>query len=102
MSLCEKCSYSELFWSVISRILTEYGEYCVSLRIQSECGKIGSKITPIMDTFYAVCAFVSFLSMRDVFLLERLKLLFVVWSKKITVVKSNRDLNQKLFKMDYF
>ena len=54
-----------------------------------------------MDTFYAVCAFASFLSMRDVFLLEMLKILFVVWSKKITVVKSNRGLNQKLFKMDY-
>ena len=33
MSLCEKSSYLELFWPVISRILIEYGEYCVSLRI---------------------------------------------------------------------
>ena len=26
MSLCKKCPYSELFWSVFSRIRTEYGE----------------------------------------------------------------------------
>ena len=26
MSLCEKCPYSEFFWSVFSRIRTEYGE----------------------------------------------------------------------------
>ena len=25
-TLCEKCQYSELFWSVFSRIRTEYGE----------------------------------------------------------------------------
>ena len=28
--------------------------YGVSLRIQSECGKIRTRITPNMDTFYAV------------------------------------------------
>ena len=28
--------------------------YRVSLRIQSECGKIRTRITPNMDTFYAV------------------------------------------------
>ena len=26
MSLRKKCPYAELFWSVLSRILTEYGE----------------------------------------------------------------------------
>ena len=26
LSLCEKCPYSELFWSAFSRIWTEYGE----------------------------------------------------------------------------
>ena len=26
LSLCEKCPYSEFFWSVFSRIRTEYGE----------------------------------------------------------------------------
>ena len=31
MSLREKCRYSELFWSVFSRIRTEYGEMrCIS------------------------------------------------------------------------
>ena len=29
-SLREKCPYSELFWSVFSRILTEYGEILIS------------------------------------------------------------------------
>ena len=31
--------------------------YGVSLRIQSECGKIRTRITPNMDTFYAVILF---------------------------------------------
>ena len=46
-SLREKCPYSELFWSAFSRILTEY-------LIESECGKIRTRITPNMDTFHAV------------------------------------------------
>ena len=48
------CPYSELFWSVFSRNQTEYGEIRVSLRIQSECGKMRTRITPNTDTFYAV------------------------------------------------
>ena len=51
----EKCPYSELFWSAFSRIRTEYGKihskYGVSLRIQSECGKMRTRITPNTDTF---------------------------------------------------
>ena len=56
ISLREKCPYSELFWSVFFRIRTEYGEiFRISpLRIRSECGKIQTRITPNMDTFYAV------------------------------------------------
>ena len=50
-SLREKCPYSELFWSAFSRIRTEYS---VSLRIQSECGKIWTRISPNTDTFYTV------------------------------------------------
>ena len=42
-SLREKCPYSELFWSVFSRIRTKYG-------------KIRTRITPNTDTFYAVIA----------------------------------------------
>ena len=60
VSLREKCPYLELFWSAFSRKRTEY---CVSLCIQSEHGKIRTRITPNMDTFYAVflydlCAFI--------------------------------------------
>ena len=39
--LREKCMYSEFFWSVFSRIRTEY---------QSECGKILTRKTPNTDT----------------------------------------------------
>ena len=54
-TLREKCPCSELFWSAFSRIRTEYGDiYSVSLRIQSECEKMQSRITPDKDTFYAV------------------------------------------------
>ena len=49
--LRKKCPYSELFWSAFSRLRTEYG---VSLRIQSECGKMRTRITPNTDTFHAV------------------------------------------------
>ena len=53
VSLREKCPYLELFWSVFSRIRTEYREIPVYLRIQSECGKIRTRITPNTDPFYA-------------------------------------------------
>ena len=33
--------------------------YSVALRIQSECGKIRTRITPNMDTFDAVCCFIN-------------------------------------------
>ena len=49
----EKCPYSELFWSAFSLIRTDNGEY-LSLRIQSECGKMQTRITPNTDTFYPV------------------------------------------------
>ena len=39
-TLREKCPYSGLFWSAISRIWTEYGEI--------------PRITPNTDTFYAM------------------------------------------------
>ena len=49
LPLCEKCPYSELFWSAFSRIWTSYGE-----TLQCECGKMRIRITPNTDTFYAV------------------------------------------------
>ena len=52
-ALCKKCLYSELFWTVFSRIRAEYGETGVSLPIQTECWKIRTRITPNKDTFYA-------------------------------------------------
>ena len=42
--------------SAFSPIQTEYGEILLSLHIQSECGKIRTRITPSTDTFYAVKA----------------------------------------------
>ena len=52
--LSEKCPYLKFFWSLFSRIRTEYVEIRVSLPIQSEYGKIRTKKTPNTDTFYAV------------------------------------------------
>ena len=55
--LCNKYLYSELFWSALSRIRTEYGKtrrYGVSLNMQSKCGKMPTRITPNADTFHAV------------------------------------------------
>ena len=50
-TLRKKCLYSELFWSVFSRIRTEYE---VSLRIQSKCLKLRTRVIPNTDTFYAM------------------------------------------------
>ena len=56
VTLREKCPYSESFWSVFSRIRTEYEEilYGISLRIQSKCGKIRTRINPNTSTFHEV------------------------------------------------
>ena len=53
-ALHKKCPYSGLFWSSFSCIWTEYGEIRVSVRIQSECGKVGPRITTNTHTFHAV------------------------------------------------
>ena len=50
-ALLKKCPYSELLWSAFSLIWTEYS---VHLRIQSECGKIRTRITPNTDIFHAL------------------------------------------------
>ena len=51
----KKCPFSELFWSVFSRIQTYTERYSVFLRVQSECEKIWTGITDTnTDTFYAV------------------------------------------------
>ena len=52
-------SYSTPHFPAFSRIQTDYFsdiflKYWVSLRIQSECGKMRTRITPNTDTFYAV------------------------------------------------
>ena len=48
ISLRKECPYLELLWSAFSRIRTEYGE------IQSECGKMRTRVTPNTDTFHEV------------------------------------------------
>ena len=48
------------FWSVFSRIRTEYGEILVSLCIQSECGKIRTRKNLYLDTFHAVSSYLHF------------------------------------------
>ena len=48
----QKVSVFQVFLPVFSRIRTEYGE--ISLRIQSECGKIRARKAPNRDAFYAV------------------------------------------------
>ena len=60
IALCEKCPYSELLWSVFSRIRTEYSQLEFSSNwenadhIQSEYGKMQNKTTSNTDTFCAV------------------------------------------------
>ena len=53
---CEKCLYSELFWSVFSALGLNMENYRVNLHIQSECGKIWTRKTSNTDTSHAVCS----------------------------------------------
>ena len=53
-TLRKKCPYLELFWSLFSHIRTEYRRYGVPLRIQSEYGKMRTRIATNTSTFYAV------------------------------------------------
>ena len=53
-TLREKCLYSELLWSVRSRIWTEHEEIFGISPYSVECGKIKTRITPNTDTFYVV------------------------------------------------
>ena len=54
LTLRKKLPCPDIFWSVLSRIWTDYGEIGVSIRIQSECGKIRTRKAPNTDTFHAV------------------------------------------------
>ena len=49
ITLRKTCPYSELFWSILSRIWSDYREM-----LQFECGEIQTKIIPNMDTFYTM------------------------------------------------
>ena len=54
MSLCKKCPYSEILWSVFSRIRTEYEDL---LRKSPYSVRMREKIdreTPNVDIFHAV------------------------------------------------
>ena len=52
MSLRKKCSYAGPHFPAFA---LKKEKYSVSLRIQSEFGKMLTKITPNTDTFHAVC-----------------------------------------------
>ena len=52
ITLREKYPCLELFWSMFSRIRTEYGE--IRSIQYSECRKMQTRITPNKDTFHVV------------------------------------------------
>ena len=52
--LRKKCPYLELFWPYFPAFGLNKERYGVSLRIQSECGKMWTRITLNTDTFHAV------------------------------------------------
>ena len=51
LTLREKCPYLKFFWSLFSRIRTEYGEI---QSIQSECGETRSRKSPNTNSFQAI------------------------------------------------
>ena len=68
LSLREKCPYSELFWSALSRI-------------QFKCGKMRTRITP--NTFHAVCVCVC------VCVCVRARLYYVPWASLFKLLPKN-------------
>ena len=60
-----------LFWSVFSRIRTEYGEI---QSIQSKCGKIRTRITPKYEYFLPSVS--RLLDFKDISMLEKFSITF--------------------------
>ena len=108
--LSEKCSYSEFFWSVFSRIRTEY---------HSKCRKRRTRITPNTDIFYAV--FYSAIHSVSCFILlgrsfqskyteedmEEKKICVFEHFSRIVVTKfiisnNNVTVGKQVFSLDYF
>ena len=54
ITLRQKCPYSELFWSNFFGFGMNTERYGVSLRIQPECGKMRTRVTPNTDTLRSV------------------------------------------------
>ena len=53
-SLRERCPYSQLFWSHFPAFKLNTDRYTVSLRIQSKYGNMWTRLSPNIDTIYAV------------------------------------------------
>ena len=71
-ALRKRCPYSELFW---------LGFYSVSLRIQSECGKMQIRITPNTNTFHAVMV----IHFPNIYLLWRFEKQRLRWTIQCTL-----------------
>ena len=54
ISLGIHCLKVSVFAVILVRIFLYFPRYGVSLHIQSECGKMQTRITPNTDTFHAV------------------------------------------------
>ena len=52
----KRVEMQNFFWSVFSRIWTEYGDLRSKLRIQSKCGKIRTRKTSYLDSFHVVAS----------------------------------------------
>ena len=94
--------YRDFFWSLFSRIWTEYGDSVFS----PNTGKYGQEKTPYLDTFHAVfsksssnLAFKSEYTILNVFSCNRFVLLLRVleWNIQISVQWLNCD-SMKVFK----
>ena len=57
LTLRKKCPYSEFFWPSFPTFRLNTERYSVSLSIQSECGKMRTKIISNMGAFHAVWMF---------------------------------------------
>ena len=61
ISLRKKCPYSGYFVPHFSAFGLNTERYGVSLHIQSECGKMRTRITPNMNTFHAVYVYIKYM-----------------------------------------
>ena len=87
--MSEKCLYSEIFWSVFSRIRTEYGE------IRSDSVSISSRLPYYLNKIKQFDSFIA-IAIITTFIINMI-IMFIINTKSNTKIKSITILLSYLF-----